>query len=326
MRKSLILISIPALLLSMLPVSASARMWTLVNGSQPFEAEFVDFQGGLVTLQSPDKRRWPIAFEKFSPEDKQWVLQLKGQNAAAVQAATPKLSSVTLAQNSPSNLKGLPEIVAKMQPGTIFTQLAKGETATTYHVYTPTKFNASNPPPMIIAFSPGGDGKGILGAVKDAAEKVGWIVVGCDKLSNALEKNPDLERKVEGELMADILASLAYNPARIYLAGFSGGAMRSYGLANRLKNPFAGILAYGGWLGGPKAQSLRYCNHMSVAMVNGRKDVAANSWSKGDTQTLKRSQCIVKEFPWDGGHAIPPKEITESAVLWLDSQWHKVGL
>jgi len=323
MKKSEITLSLVVLLALLLPVSASARIWNFVNGTKPLEAEFVDYRVGMVILESPDKRRWPISFEQFSPEDKQLVVQLKEQSAATSQIAKPSTISSPGTQALLPSAKGLPEVVAKMQPGTIFTQVAKGETATTYNVYTPTKFDANNPPPIMIAFSPGGDGKGILGAVKGAAEKVGWIVVGCDKLSNNLEKTPDLDRKVEVELMNDILASLAYNPNRIYLAGFSGGAMRSYGLANRLKNPFAGILAYGGWLGGGKFQALRYCKHMSVAMINGRTDVASNSWAKGDAEVLKRSQCIVKEFPWDGGHAIAPPDITESAVLWLDSQWRK---
>lgn len=214
---------------------------------------------------------------------------------------------------------GNPDVVAEMKPGEMLRRTAQGSTATTYHVYVPTTFKAEQPGPIIIGFHPGGNGAGIVNALKPSAEKVGWLLVGCDKLSNKIEFTPEAE-KIEDELLTDILDSLPHDSTAIYLAGLSGGAQRCYHLSGRVNFDVAGILAYGGWLGGSEMQRKRYGRRMSVAMINGRSDNNANAWVAGDTAALRRTQCKVKEFPWDGGHAIAPADITDEAIAWFQKE------
>jgi predicted esterase len=216
-----------------------------------------------------------------------------------------------------AKLKETPSIVpAALTPGQTVTFTAQGETKTTYHVYTPSACQTNAP--MLVLFSPGGDGTGMVAAFRESADQAGWIVVGCDKLSNELEGKPE-ERTVEKELMDDIIARIPHAPNRLYLGGFSGGAERAYLLAARRSETITGIIAMGGWLGGQGNYKLPFCKHMAVAIVNGTEDKNANSWSAADTKVLKERQCTVKEFPFAGKHAMPGPETIGAVLGWLNS-------
>jgi len=110
-----------------------------------------------------------------------------------------------------------------MIPGAIFSRTADGDTGISYDVYVPTAFVPDYLPPMILAFSPSGDGGGMIHAMKESAEKVGWILVGANDLQNDMDES--IEPEIEDELLNDLFSKLSYDPRRVYLAGFSGGAM-----------------------------------------------------------------------------------------------------
>ena len=111
--------------------------------------------------------------------------------------------------------------------------------------------------------------------LRPAAESAGWLLVGCDKLRNGM-KDHDLEVEMEDEVLDDMFKHLPHDPKRVYLGGFSGGAMRAYGITARRTEPYAGIIAYGRWLGGPDYQEEPYRENMSVAMINGISDRGSN--------------------------------------------------
>lgn len=191
-----------------------------------------------------------------------------------------------------------------------------------YHVYIPTDIHTIGQAPLVIAFSPGGNGKGIISKMEDAAEKMGWILVGCDSLRNRM-KDQQLAEEFEDELIDEILQSVVHDKRRIYLAGFSGGAMRAYSITARRKEEYAGVIAYGGWLGGYSYQDEPYREGMSIAIINGIKDKGANNWTEIDAATLKRRNCSVKRFEHGGGHKVAPPETTIEAMKWLNKEWEE---
>jgi poly(3-hydroxybutyrate) depolymerase len=202
--------------------------------------------------------------------------------------------------------------------GQVLSRTTTGATKTSYHIAVPDRYDARKPPPLLVVFSPGGDGKGMMSAVRAAANKVGWMALGCDGLSNGMKDEDEL--RIEQELMRDIQAFIPYNPARLYYGGLSGGAQRAYQMTHLFKNPCAGILAFGGWLGGAQEQKKPFQRNMAVAMVNGDSDKGAGSWESSDTAVLKRKGCKVKVFHFPGGHIIAPTNTIEAAVVWLDQQ------
>jgi predicted esterase len=208
--------------------------------------------------------------------------------------------------------------VNQLKPGSVQKFKAIGSTNMMYHVYTPTSFSLSKKAPIIVSFSPGGRGDGMLAKLKVSAEKVGWILVGCDKLKNGM-KDLEREKKMEDEVLNDIFKNIPHDKNQIYLAGFSGGAMRAYNITPWRKETFAGIIAYGGWLGGKNYQNIDFQDNLKVAMVNGWKDKGANHWNEIDKKTLLKHKATVKMFRHDGGHQVPSSDITDKVLAWFIS-------
>lgn len=211
--------------------------------------------------------------------------------------------------------------VESLKPGELISRTAPGETGISYHVYAPNNYKTTaQAPPILIAFSPGGNGQGMVDKLKDGFEEAGWILVGCDQLRNGLDDR-ELAVKMEDEVLDAIFATIPHDPKRVYLGGFSGGAMRAYSVTTRRPEPIAGIFAYGGWLGGSDYQDHPYRRGMSVAMINGNRDRGANAWVATDTATLRERDCTVKHYTFLGGHKTAPPNITRQVVEWMEEEW-----
>jgi hypothetical protein len=305
------------LALTCLSLATDARTWTSLSGKQ-LEAEYVATSADLVTLKSLQGEMFSIPLAKLSPGDQNYI---RNQKPQALQPGMAALAPTV------ETRAGSPKVAAQMVPGQTFTRTADGETAVNYHVRVPASFNPAHPPPLVIAFSPGGKGQSILNAIGTSTDRAGWIAIGCDKLKNGMDGGK-LEEKMEDEVLEDIYRNIPHDPRRIYLAGHSGGAMRAYGIAARRKEPFAGILAFGGWLGGKEFQKKPYCQYMAVAMVNGDQDESSNSWAQGDAKALENSKCHVKQFSFPGGHPMTASpEVTDQCLRWLQEDWEtKTGI
>ena len=193
---------------------------------------------------------------------------------------------------------------------------APGETNMIYNLLLPSNFKKNKKRPMLIAFSPNGNSRGILDKLKPKATELGWTLVTCDKLKNGI-KDVVLEQKMEDEVLNEIFKVIPHDEKQIYLAGFSGGAMRCYGLSTRRPEKYAGILAFGGWLGGDDYQGKLYQKGMRVAIVNGDNDKGANGWAEKDAATLVKNNSIVKSFSFKGGHEIATEETISEAIDWM---------
>lgn len=292
---------------------SAARVWRSKSGAE-LEAEYIDCRSSYVTLENTDGKEFRIHVSQLSKADREYIsAKLSAPGLSAVPAAgDPVAAKVS---------HGKPAAVARLAPGKVVKFAAAGDTGMSYHVYVPTSFNTNSVPPLIIAFSPGGNGMQMVNSMKSSAEKAGWMLIGCNKLKNNM-KGVDSD-KLEDEVLDDIYNRIPYNSARVYLAGFSGGAMRSYGLSARRPEKIAGIIAYGGWLGGRDHYDLDYCEDMAVAMVNGKKDNGANSWVDRDRDALEDCDCEVRVFNHPGGHRIAPANITDQVLAWLEEERQK---
>jgi len=202
--------------------------------------------------------------------------------------------------------------------GEVLDRTTEGETHIGYHVAVPGSYDVAKLPPLLVVFSPGGDGKGMMNHVKASANEVGWMVIGCDKLKNNMTEAE--QTPMEKDLMNDIRKFIPYDVNRLYYGGMSGGAWRAYRMTCRFKDKCAGVLAFGGWLGGAEDQKKPYQRKMSIAMLNGNDDKGASCWEEQDKAALERRKCKVKIFKFPGGHVMAPKEVIDKAVAWMEEQ------
>jgi hypothetical protein len=294
---------VSSLMLLAVPLFAIAELRTWKNNAGvEIAAEFVsqDEEAGKVTIKKGDKE-FTLAVDSLSEADQQWLtdrlakVKAEGEAEAAAAAMLKSLADSTHSYAS------------------------EGEHAVPYHVYYPPGYDGDNPPAMIIMFSPGGNGKGMLKSVTAACSELGWIGVGCDVFKNGAD-SALMKNKFE-ELLPHIEKTVVHNPELLYMGGFSGGALRAYRYTAAFDRPWKGVLAYGGWLGGDS--SLDCPKKMAVAIVNGDGDKAANSHNAAVTSILKKRSCEVRQFPFSGGHKVPSAEVTLKAMKWIDENSDK---
>ncbi len=206
----------------------------------------------------------------------------------------------------------------KLKAGNVVSSQSNGKHKIRYHVFAPANYQPGIPLPMCIAFSPGGDGRGMVNNLRSSMAGVGWICVGVDKLRNGMER--ELEIEMEDEVLPVILEQIPHS--RLYYAGMSGGAMRCFQISGRRKETVTGILSYGGWLGGYGQHKLKlpYCKKMRVAFINGDSDKNANGWIATDSAILRKRQCEIEVFQFPGGHVIAPAPITDKAIAWMEKE------
>lgn len=273
---------------SCLPLMAEPRTWTS-NDGRKIQAELVayDAAGKTVKIKLTTGTEATLPLDRLSAEDQAWI-----------NAEQEKLAE------------------AKARAGKTLSYTTDGADKRTYHVYYPTAYDPAKPPALLVVFSPGGDGKGMLKQVTSSCEKMGWLGVGCDTLRNHMS-NAEGDA-IWNELLPHIEKTVPHNRDLLYLGGMSGGALRAYDYSEVTVRPWKGILAFGGWLN--YKQELDCPRKMAVAIVNGDQDKGANGWVEADSAVLKKAGCKIETFSFPGGHVVAPPDVILKAMEWLQAE------
>jgi predicted esterase len=110
-----------------------------------------------------------------------------------------------------------------------------------YALYLPSNYSSDRSWPVVFAFDPGARGRLPVDAMKDAAERYGYLVLGSNNSRNGGWK-PEVE--AADAMLQDAQARFTVDLKRIYFAGFSGGARVASQLAQNCKCA-AGVLLNG---------------------------------------------------------------------------------
>lgn len=270
------------------------RTWTLASGTE-VEAEIVayDEANQEVTLRRPNREEFELKNRDLSTLDRAWVLQWveKDEEARALLAEVG---------------------------GTVTEHETHGDYPTVYAVYQPEDAEAAEARPLLMLFHPGGDGRRSIYRYLEAAAKLEITLVSFESFQNT-DDDPEEEAALLArfrEVLPQVESAVAHDPQQVYMGGMSGGAWRAYHYAAQVDRPWAGILAAGGWLGGPKYRGLPYPS-MRVAMMNGDKDVGAKQWLDDDADRLQSVGCEISVHAFEGGHQLAPPSVQEKALRWL---------
>lgn len=176
-----------------------------------------------------------------------------------------------------------------------------------YALFLPANYNPAQLWPVVIMLDPAARGTAPLERFADAADELGFILVGSHN-----SKNGPLEPSVEAltAIWSDVSRRFSIDPARIYLAGFSGGARMASHFARNAK--VAGVVACGAGLLSGDAERFPFVYAASA----GRQDMnylevrvlVENLIARGTRATF---------LEFDGDHDWPPKEIARRALQWL---------
>lgn len=281
-----------------LPLEAETRVWTNTAG-KTISAELVDYdkENAQVTILKKNGKRYTLPLDTLDAADREWLEQWHQQRLKKQEEEKARLAKLNRNAGKTIRLQ------------------SEGELPTNYHIYYPKSFDASKKHPLLILFSPGGGGRGMLNNVRKGCDELGWIAVGCDTFRNNGSEKEFHQRFTD--LLPHIEENVPHDKERLYMGGFSGGAYRAYDYSARFDRPWRGILAFGGWLG---YEGVNTGKKMRVAILNGDKDKNANHYIARDTGLLKKKRCKVKLFQFPGGHVIAPPNVCTTAMRWIGQQ------
>jgi len=182
-----------------------------------------------------------------------------------------------------------------------------------YTLYLPVGFDPSQRHPVLLIFDPRGRARLAAELFRPAADRFGWILVSSNDTRSDGEWQPN--RKAIAALWPEVHYLTGADPRRLYAAGFSGGAIVAWVLAQST-HEIAGIVSVGGRLA-PEVPTDR------IEFVHWG---AAGSWDFNLTEMrtieelLERKGVPHRLEVFDGPHSWCPPELAEQAIAWMELQ------
>lgn len=184
-----------------------------------------------------------------------------------------------------------------------------------YALYLPSAYRPERPTPILYCFDPGGSGGIPVALFREGAEKFGWILVGSHNSRNGPW---EVILRAARALWLDTHARFAVDDARVYAAGFSGGARAACGLGRILSIQLAGVIGCGAGL--PE-----WLEPGDMAATPWFGTVGLRDFNFQEMQELERQlrrqgdPCLLRLF--HGGHAWPPAKLALEAITWLEERY-----
>ena len=209
--------------------------------------------------------------------------------------------------------------VAQAGAGHVDERVTSIDTAQHFALYLPPRYTTGRRWPILLVLDP--RGRALLGLqlFRDAAARLGWIVMSS---YNTLSDGPLPEPNAAAvnAMLASAQARWSIDTSRLYLAGFSGTARAALAFAVALRGHVAGVLAAGGalgfTLGGPEtafagdstfayfgAAGTRDFNYEEVLAMAGR---------------FQRTRVPYRVVTFAGPHSWPPPDVCGDALDWLE--------
>ena len=195
--------------------------------------------------------------------------------------------------------------------------VCKADASQTYALYLPSGFSKDRLWPILFCFDPGARGRIPVELFRAAAEQYGYIVAGSN-----ISRNGPQGRSVEAmkAMWEDTQDRFPLDPARVFLAGMSGGA-RTVCIFAQSSPLFAGVIAFAA--GFPDARAPAKVPFFFFGAA-GRDDFNYPEMRQLDGD-LERLGAVHRVVAFDGGHGWPPAEICTRGIEWLELQSMKAG-
>jgi predicted esterase len=237
------------------------------------------------------------------------------------------------------NVPEVPDVARLLVALACFTTLAAGESNQSFEVgrvldpvvcrddsdysyalYLPTGYVPDRAWPVLLAFDARGRGGLAVDLFREAAERLGYVVIGSNDVASDGPYDPNLH--AVRALLGDAQARLAIDDQRMYAAGFSGGARFACDLGFFLEGRIAGVIAAGAGFSSQKPP--RRATPFAFFGTIGRADF--NYYELRELEeTLRRLDVPHRVVYFDGGHAWPPAGLASQALEWMHRQAMKDG-
>jgi predicted esterase len=181
-----------------------------------------------------------------------------------------------------------------------------------YEVLLPPAYSPERAWPILYCFDPGARGRVPIDLLRESAGKYGWIVAA----SNVSRNGPfDVSLKAAEDMWRDTHERFRIDPARVYTAGFSGGARVATVLA-LMTGQVAGVIACsGGFPGGRIPEKVGF----SLFVTGGTEDFNLDEVRDIELQLTARN-AKVRLAVFEGPHEWAAAPTMAEALAWMQFQ------
>jgi len=195
----------------------------------------------------------------------------------------------------------------------------RSDPSQTYTLYLPRRYEPTGRWPALLILDPRGRSVRAAELFRDAAEEYGWVLLS----SNDTRSDGPMEPNVKAlqALWPEVHERYATDPDRIYLAGFSGGAMIAWEVGRRTGR-VAGVIASGGrWLHEHFKEPISFPCFGAAGNLDFNYDEMKKVHARlREWGTPERLEIFA------GPHSWMPAPLARRAVEWLELQAMKRNL
>ncbi len=189
-----------------------------------------------------------------------------------------------------------------------------------YALFLPSVYSSDKEWPVVFCFDPRGQGRRPVEKLQAAAETYGYIVAGSlDSKNGPVEPS----QKAAKTVWQDVRERFSVDPARVYAAGFSGGAEAAVLFPYLVETQVAGIISCGAGL--PSSHEPRYVKPAAYYGIIGNWDFRYQDMARLEGP-FAESGVTFRIIYYDGWHQWPSAEALGEAVEWLELMAMKSGL
>lgn len=181
-----------------------------------------------------------------------------------------------------------------------------------YALYLPSNYTPERRWPVLFVLDARGRGRHVAERFQAAAERFGWVVASSN--DSASDAGWEEVRAPAAALFGDVPERVAMDPARFYLAGFSGTARAATAIAANADGGIAGVIAAGAGIAeGLDPGALPF----ALFATAGTEDF---NFLEVDAlvETLAGTPVPHRIEIFDGAHAWPPEELATAALGWFE--------
>ena len=191
-----------------------------------------------------------------------------------------------------------------------------------YVIFLPKGIASYIPRPVIIGFSPSGNGKDVVNIWQEAAEENNAVIIASNKVRNGLDIQTvllvikkDLNEKFSKEYPIDL--------KKVIAVGSSGGGMASHLFSFLHPDTVSAVISNVGYIHeGTLAQSKIYPQNKICAFLAGTTDYNYKLM-KEDLAFLQKHGWTCKWIEFIGGHVMAPQEQRKEALKFVLDELEK---
>jgi len=182
-----------------------------------------------------------------------------------------------------------------------------------YSLYLPAGYDPKKAWPLIMVFDPAARGKTAVMVFSAAAKKYGFIAACSNNARNGSLSN---NFQAASAVLKDVTGRFSTDPARIYVAGFSGGSRFATTLA-LTQQGFAGVIGCGAGLPNDNSILPGQVPGLVYYGIAGYRDMNYIEMHDLANYLTGRTKIIPFTRFFDGGHEWPEPSLITEAVGWI---------